>query len=1393
MKTTLLLLTALLLAPLAALHAAAALPTSKPNIIFILADDLGIGNIGCYGSDNYKSPNIDKLAATGTRFTQSFTGALCGPSRALIMTGRYAFRNGSSNQDACMVMPNSELQLGRVLKSAGYATSFIGKWGQLPGDPDAAGFDDYLRFKGSGVYWNKKAGKAEAYHVNGKELKLGDKEYMPDLMHERVATFLRANQTKPFFLYYSMVHVHGEIQPTPDSAPDSKDLFGDNIRYMDKLVGKLVAELEALKLRDNTLIIFMGDNGTGKGQSLLSTIASRNLSGMKGSMLECGGLVPTIANWPGKVPAGKVSTDLIDSTDWLSTFAELSGGKLPEKTIFDGRSFAPQLRGEPGTKREWIYNQLAAMWYVREAGWKLNEKGELYDMSDAPFTEKLVAASADTAASKAARTRLTVALAKLNPAGGIPDKGDGTGRHANKDKKKKSGGPPKPSTPPSTNSGAAVNPSATALHAADSEELFVRRIVPLLHEKCLACHGQDAAKIKGGLDMRTRASTLKGGDSKKPGFIGGKPKESPLYLAVTRTHDDWEAMPPKEADKLSPEQIGWIKDWIAGGAPWPDVARVKELTKANEAKWSAEDGIVVKTSGGLDAEWTNRKYKPEGLWAYQSVKKPMPPARNGNPIDAFIASKLPTGLAPAAAADRVTLIRRATFDLIGLPPKPEDVEAFVKDARTVDQAFAAVVERLLGSSHYGERMAQHWQDVTRYADSSGFANDYERGNAWRYRDYVVRAFNSDKPYDQFIKEQIAGDEIDPSDPEKIIATGFLRMGPWELTGMEVEKIARQRFLDDVVNSAGETFLAHSLQCARCHDHKFDPVPTRDYYSIQAVFATTQLSERAAPFLPVENTKGFEERAYLEKQLVEHETALSKLDAVLLENAQRWFKANGKNPAQWNAAVEAARNLSAPKRAPARKFGQYSDLFTTARNALTNARVPEADFPPKLVGFTPEQFGLERVARKGLERLRWELDRYEPYALAVYGGRTREYKTVFAPLRMPADRMTTGELEETTVLTGGDPFGAGEKVKPGVLSVIGSAQKTPIPDTIEGRRKAFAEWVASAENPLTTRAIVNRIWLWHFDHPLAGNPNNFGSTGKKPTHPELLDWLAATFVEKGWSFKSMHRLIMNSEAYRRSATHLDLKTLAEKDPTGASYAVFKPRRLTAEELRDAMLTATGELNPTLGGIPNRPEINLEAALQPRQVMGTFASAWTPNPKPEQRHRRSLYALKIRGLPDPSQEVFNAPTPDFSCERREASTVTPQVFSLFNGQSTHSRALALANRAVKETKSDEAAITRCFQLAFSRAPRAGELQACLAHWREIEALLGEAKPSARKPPLEVRRDAVEENTGEKFSFNEKLHAYADFVADLQTADVPAHTRALADVCLVLLNSNEFAYVY
>ena len=928
--------------------------------------------------------------------------------------------------------------------------------------------------------------------------------------------------------------------------------------------------------------------------------------------------------------------------------------------------------------------------------------------------------------------------------------------------------------------------ASASLHAEDGEALFVRRVWPLFQEKCLACHGNDETKIKAGYDMRTLESAIRGGESELKALVPGKPDESPLYLASTRKHDDWEPMPPKEADKLKPEQIAWIKDWIAAGAPWPDEARRNSIAKSSAEKWSAEDGIIVKVSGALSPEWASRRYKPEALWGYQPVRKPEIRMTNaGHPVDVLLAVKN-----PAPAADARTFIRRATFDLTGLPPTPDEIAAFEAETKTnPESGVRNLIDRLLSSPHYGERMARHWLDVVRYADSSGFANDYERGNAWRYRDYVVRGFNADKPYDQFIKEQIAGDEMagnmkpDTSNSELLIATGFLRMGPWELTGMEVAKIARQRFLDDVTNSVGETFLAHSLQCARCHDHKFDPVPTHDYYAMQACFSTTQLAERSAPFLKEENTRGYDEKKHLETRRAEHLAVLQRLDDKLLASAQKWLADRKLDPAKWNAAVAQAKQGGGKK---ARK--DFSDVFGSARQILTNQDVPEDQFPPKLVGFEPEDFGNERVARKGLERLKWEMERYEPYAFSVYNGVTPAMVNVYQPLRMPGDRMKNGELEQTAILGGGDPFSPAQPVKPGVLSVLDTIEFT---DAVEGRRTALSKWIASPSNPLTTRAIVNRLWLWHFGQPIAGNPNNFGSTGKKPTHPELLDFLAATLVEKKWSIKEMHRLIMTSAAYRRSSTLAVSGSKLSREDLEKSYAVFKPRRLMAEELRDAMLSITGELNPALGGIPNRPEINIEVAMQPRQVMGTFAAAWVPNARPDQRHRRSLYALKLRGMRDPFMEVFNEPAPDFSCEAREVSTVTPQVFSLFNGQGTHDRALALANRVVKERAADP--ITRIFELAYGRRPSADEKAAGDAHWNQMQIKQARLTFSKARPPLEVRRDAVEENTGEKFSFTEKLPGYSEFIPDLQPAECDARTRALADVCLVLLNSNEFAYLY
>jgi hypothetical protein len=330
-------------------------------------------------------------------------------------------------------------------------------------------------------------------------------------------------------------------------------------------------------------------------------------------------------------------------------------------------------------------------------------------------------------------------------------------------------------------------------------------------------------------------------------------------------------------------------------------------------------------------------------------------------------------------------------------------------------------------------------------------------------------------------------------------------------------------------------------------------------------------------------------------------------------------------------------------------------------------------------------------------------------------------------------------------------------------------------------------------------MANRIWQGHFGRGIAGNPNNFGTTGKKPTHPRLLDWLAQQFIDSCWSVKHMHRLIMMSDAYRRSSTHPHPESLLEADPLSEGYATFSPRRLTAEELRDSILAVSGELNLEMGGIPVRPEINQEVALQPRMVMGTFGEAWQPSPRPEQRHRRSIYALRLRGLRDPYFEVFNAPSPDLSTEHRDSSTITPQVFTLLNSDASYTRALAMASRLLKESGANPATaqrdeiIDRAFELTYGRTPTGGEKSACVNHWVEMSKRHKRITLKPTPHPTEVVREAVEENTGEPFSFREPLEAAVDFQPDIRPEDVSMECRGLAEVCLVLLNSNEFVYVY
>jgi mono/diheme cytochrome c family protein len=823
----------------------------------------------------------------------------------------------------------------------------------------------------------------------------------------------------------------------------------------------------------------------------------------------------------------------------------------------------------------------------------------------------------------------------------------------------------------------------------------------ILKEKCFACHGGKPAEIKGGLNLTTREQMLAGGELWGAALVPGKPANSPLFSAVKRD-DESLLMPPKENDKLSLQQIATLERWIKAGAAWPTDA---EIAKAIKEGWASE-GVVVKTNGGLSDEWTLRRYDPDDIWAWQPRKEiALPTSAANHPIDRFINRKITeTGLEPSPPADKRTWLRRVSFDLTGLPPSPSEMEAFLADDS--ENAKEKVIESLLDSKAYGERMAQHWLDVVRYADTAGFANDWERPNAWRYRDYVIRSFNADKPYDQFILEQLAGDELKPNDPEMKVAVGYLRMGPWEHTAMSVAAVTRQQFLDDVTNSVGVTFLGMELRCCSCHDHKFDPLPTRDYYRVQAVFATTQFDEANAGFLPGENTADFDK---LRRRLVK------------MQSDKDWIKTDD--------------NGNDSRRRVAKKRDDYLD--------------------------------------RALKR-----DQSIAFSVKSAGG------------------------EKTHILHGGSIESPGDAVAPGTLSALqfGDEKQTvsAIPSSSDGRRLALAKWIAHPDNPLAARVMVNRVWQMHFGRGLVKSSNNFGKMGSRPTHPELLDWLANWFVSNGWSLKKLHHLIVTSDVYARSSRSLDPKSLAATDPSNNLLSAFPPRRLSAEEIRDAVLLVTGELSSQRGGPGIYPEINWEVALQPRHIMGSIAPAYQPSPTPAERNRRSVYIFRIRTLADPTQEVFNKPGPDLSCERRDETTVTPQVFALFNSVDMQTRSLALAQRLNEELPGDlDAQIRRGFQLCYAREPSEEEFSLSRKHVEKMRQLHQKAeasRPAARRElPKYVKRNMIDEQTGLPFAWEEKLHGMFEYEPDVQPADVDANTRAIADFCLVLLNSNEFLFVY
>jgi mono/diheme cytochrome c family protein len=859
---------------------------------------------------------------------------------------------------------------------------------------------------------------------------------------------------------------------------------------------------------------------------------------------------------------------------------------------------------------------------------------------------------------------------------------------------------------------------AASLAAATAEEIFREQIQPVLVRDCQGCHGKRQSLAN--LDLSDREGALKGG-GRGPALLPGKPSES-LLIQVLEGRNNLQMPPGGPEKKLPAATVAAFRKWVAAGAVWPG-------SEPAAATWNLTE---------------------QDLWAFRPVRR-LDPAKS---IDTFLNAPLRAKqIAPAPKADRRTLIRRVTIDLTGLPPTPEDVEAFVSDE--APKAWGRLIERLLASPRYGERWGRHWLDVVRYADTNGFSNDFERPNAWRYRDYVIRSFNQDKPYDRFLLEQVAGDEIDPENPEAVIATGFLRAGPWEHTMMSVEAVTRQLFLDDVTHATANVFLGLTLGCARCHDHKFDPIPTKDYYRVQSVFATTEFARPATPFLASENTASLPEgRASMKTR---HDEAIARIGEYREKAAVKLMARYG---------VTRVEDL--PK-------GEMERAMNTGE------------------GLDPDEYEEFKLFLKHWELFRESLVRYEPRAFAVSSGpldgatdgggalkyaKRAEYKP--APVR---------------VLPGGNIQAPAEAVTPGVLSAIetySGLRAPPIPESIGGRRTAWARWMADPANPLTARVMVNRIWQYHFGRGLAQDTSNFGKMGHKPVHPELIDHLAASLIQNGWSVKSVHRLILGSEAYQRASRHPEASSVAAKDPGNALLSYFPPRRAEAEVLRDSILAVSGELNLEAGGPGVFPQINEDVARQPQHRMGSVAPAYSPSPKRAQRNRRTVYTFQQRSLVDPFVEVFNGPSLDLACDRRENSTVPTQAFGLLNSQFVNDMALAMAVRLEREAGTLAARIRRAFHLAYGRAPEPRELAASEKHFENMLALHRGRKIPPRQPHPPIVHKITSELTGQVFAFEQQRDP-SPYEHNLHPSEVTPETRALADLALVFLNSSEFVYIY
>ncbi|HEU0123786.1 MAG TPA: PSD1 and planctomycete cytochrome C domain-containing protein [Bryobacteraceae bacterium] len=750
-----------------------------------------------------------------------------------------------------------------------------------------------------------------------------------------------------------------------------------------------------------------------------------------------------------------------------------------------------------------------------------------------------------------------------------------------------------------------------ALSAATPEQAL-----QILEKNCWSCHA--GAVALSGLRLDSRAAALQGG-KRGAALLPGKSSSSLLLRAITHA-DPKLAMPP--GARLGDADVAVLREWVDAGAAWP-----ASPARAVAPQW-----------------WSFRK-----------------PAASPGSIDTFIAAKLrEKGLASSPAADRRTLIRRVTFDLHGLAPSESEITAFVNDANP--KAYESLVDRLLASPHYGEKWGKHWLDLVRYGDTAGFEQDPYTLYAWRYRDYVIKSFNDDKPYDRFIKEQIAGDEL-YEDPEAQQGTGYFCVGPNRDMLYKVEDINRVESLTDFVDTTSSVFLGLSVGCARCHDHKYDPISQRDYYRMQAIFAPFQ---KTRVFLHYNNARGYD----------------------LGENT-RTFKL-------YDISAEIG-SLKAPyqDRLRQEKLSKLSPEIQAAFTVDENQRTPQQKaffeaFAKQVAPKEDEILALMTAADKD------RLQRAEKRLAGLYNN--------YAPGPFSPGLTDVGREAPRTYLPAKGVPPPGEEVGPGLLTVLGGKDipEPPPASATTQRRRALAEWLASADNPLTARVMVNRVWQYHFGRGLVATPSDFGTRGAAPSHPELLDTLAAQFVQNGWSVKTLHRQILLSETYRRSSR--PTPQASEKDPENQYLSHFRRRRLDAEEVRDAVLQSAGTLNAKMYGRAVVP------ALQAEELYGMsqpVSNAWVVTADVREHSRRSIYMISRRNFRMPLLEVFDRPEGVLSCSRRESSTTAPQSLTLLNGEFTLLQARALAEKAL--TAGDgNVAIAEVFRRVYAREPNADELK-------------------------------------------------------------------------------------